>query len=288
MQRLFAGFLAGGIFGAGLLISGMTDTVKVQGWLDVFGDWDPTLAFVMGGAILPMALAWRLAARRETSLLGYALPEPPKREVGPNLIIGSVLFGMGWALAGLCPGPSIASLTFGGSGGVVFLIALVLGMLAAPAIRRRIDAASSPRNQMEIRALTPTYAVSPQIGLADLAVIKAAGYTTIIDNRPDGEIAEDLQGPAMKKAAEALGLTFVINPLIPGNFTPDNIASQSAAVAASKGPVFAYCASGNRCSIIWAMMNAGSLPVDDLVGIPARFGYKLDHLRPTLEALAAK
>ena len=288
MQRLFAGFLAGGIFGAGLLISGMTDTVKVQGWLDVFGDWDPTLAFVMGGAILPMALAWRLAARRETSLLGYALPEPPKREVGPNLIIGSVLFGMGWALAGLCPGPSIASLTFGGSGGVVFLIALVLGMLAAPAIRRRIDAASSPRNQMEIRALTPTYAVSPQIGLADLAVIKAAGYTTIIDNRPDGEIAEDLQGPAMKKAAEALGLTFVINPLIPGNFTPDNIASQSAAVAASKGPVFAYCASGNRCSIIWAMMNAGSLPVDDLVGIPARFGYKLDHLRPTLEALATK
>ena len=288
MQRLFAGFLAGGIFGAGLLISGMTDTVKVQGWLDVFGDWDPTLAFVMGGAILPMALAWRLAARRETSLLGFALPEPPKREVGPNLIIGSVLFGMGWALAGLCPGPSIASLTFGGSGGVVFLIALVLGMLAAPAIRRRIDAASSPRNQMEIRALTPTYAVSPQIGLADLAVIKAAGYTTIIDNRPDGEVAEDLQGPAMKKAAEALGLTFVINPLIPGNFTPDNIASQSAAVAASKGPVFAYCASGNRCSIIWAMMNAGSLPVDDLVGIPARFGYKLDHLRPTLEALGAK
>ena len=288
MQRLFAGFLAGGIFGAGLLISGMTDTVKVQGWLDVFGDWDPTLAFVMGGAILPMALAWRLAARRETSLLGYALPEPPKREVGPNLIIGSVLFGMGWALAGLCPGPSIASLTFGGSGGVVFLIALVLGMLAAPAIRRRIDAASSPRNQMEIRALTPTYAVSPQIGLADLAVIKAAGYTTIIDNRPDGEIAEDLQGPAMKKAAEALGLTFVINPLIPGNFTPDNIASQSAAVAASKGPVFAYCASGNRCSIIWAMMNAGSLPVDDLVAIPARFGYKLDHLRPTFEALGAK
>ena len=141
---------------------------------------------------------------------------------------------------------------------------------------------------MEIRALTPTYAVSPQIGPADLAVIKAAGYTTIIDNRPDGEVAEDLQGPAMQKAAEALGLTFVVNPLIPGNFTPANIASQSAAVAASKGPVFAYCASGNRCSIIWAMMNAGSLPVDDLVGIPARFGYRLDHLRPTLEALGAK
>ena len=214
------GFLAGGVFGAGLLISGMTDTVKVQGWLDVFGDWDATLAFVMGGAILPMAVAWRVAARRETSYLGFALPEPPKREVGPNLIIGSVLFGMGWALAGLCPGPAIASLSFGGLGGLVFLIAMVAGMFVAPVLRNRIDAASTPRNTMEIRALTPTYAVSPQIEPADLPVIKAAGYTTIIDNRPDGEIDEDLHGLAMKKAAEALGLTFVFNPLIPGNFTP--------------------------------------------------------------------
>ncbi len=186
MQRLLFGFLAGGIFGAGLLISGMTDTLKVQGWLDVFGDWDPTLAFVMGGAILPMAVAWRVAARRQTSYLGFALPEPPKREVGPNIIIGSVLFGMGWALAGLCPGPSVASLSFGGWGGVVFLIALGLGMFIAPAIRNRIDAAAIPRNIMEIRALTPTYAVSPQIEATDLPAIKAAGYTTIIDNRPDG------------------------------------------------------------------------------------------------------
>ena len=288
MQRLIAGLLAGGVFGAGLLISGMTDTVKVQGWLDVFGDWDPTLAFVMGGAILPMALAWRLAARRETSLLGLALPEPPKREVGPNLILGSVLFGMGWALAGLCPGPAIASLSYGGVGGVVFLIAMAAGMIAAPAVRARIDAASSPRNKMEIRALTPTYAVSPQIERADLAAISKAGYTTVINNRPDGEIAEDLHGAALQKAAEALGLSFVSIPLIPGTFSPENIAAQSAAVAASKGPVLAYCASGNRCSIIWAMMNAGTLPVDDLVGIPARFGYRLDHLRPTLAALGAR
>ena len=288
MRQLYTGFLAGGIFGAGLLISGMTDTVKVQGWLDVFGDWDATLAFVMGGAILPMAVAWRIAARRETSYLGFALPEPPKREVGPNLIIGSVLFGMGWALAGLCPGPAIASLSFGGWGGLVFLLALLAGMIVAPVLRTRIDAASSPRNKMEIRALTPTYAVSPQIEPADLPVIKAAGYTTVIDNRPDGEIDEGLQGSAIRKAAEALGLTFVLNPLIPGAFTPENVAVQSAAIAGSKGPVFAYCASGNRCSIIWAMMNAGNMPIDDLVAIPARFGYKLDHLRPTLEAIAAR
>ena len=102
------------------------------------------------------------------------------------------------------------------------------------------------------------------------------------------EISEDLQGSRMQQAAEALGLTFVFNPLTPGSFTPENIAVQSAAVAGSAGPVFAYCASGNRCSIVWAMMNAGTLPTDDLIAIPARFGYRLDHLRPTLDALAAK
>ena len=286
MQRLLFGLLAGGIFGAGLLISGMTDTTRVQGWLDVFGDWDPTLAFVMGGAILPMAVAWRIAARRKASLLGFELPEPPGREVSANLIVGSVLFGMGWALAGLCPGPALASLSFGGLGGLVFLIAMAAGMLATPAIRARIDAASSPRNRMELRALTPTYTVSPQIETADLAAIKAAGYTTVIDNRPDGEISEDLHAATMKRAAEALGLTFVINPLIPGQFTADSIATQAAAVAAAMGPVFAYCASGNRSSVVWAMMNAGKLPTDDLVAIPARFGYNLTQWRPRIEELS--
>ena len=143
MQRLFICLIAGGIFGAGLLMSGMTDTLKVQGWLDVFGDWDPTLAFVMGGAILPMAIAWRVAARRKLSYLGLPLPNPPKREVGPNLVIGSTLFGMGWALAGLCPGPSLASLSYGGIGGLVFLLAMTAGMLIAPALRDRIDRAAS-------------------------------------------------------------------------------------------------------------------------------------------------
>jgi uncharacterized protein (TIGR01244 family) len=141
---------------------------------------------------------------------------------------------------------------------------------------------------MDIRALTPTYAVSPQIDPTDLPAIKAAGFTTVINNRPDGEIPHDLQNDQMSRTAQALGLTFVTNPLIPGNFTHDNIAVQAAALAESTGPVFAYCASGNRCSIIWAMVNAGQMPTDDLIGIPARFGYRLDHLRPTLDALATK
>ncbi|MGC1486612.1 MAG: DUF6691 family protein, partial [Albidovulum sp.] len=105
LRLVFAG-LAGGLFGAGLLISGMTDTTRVQGWLDIFGAWDPTLAFVMGGAIIPMAIAWRFATRIQTSILGATLPAKPAPQVGHNLVIGSVLFGMGWGLAGLCPGPA--------------------------------------------------------------------------------------------------------------------------------------------------------------------------------------
>ncbi len=102
------------------------------------------------------------------------------------------------------------------------------------------------------------------------------------------EITETLQSQQMKKAAEALGLTFVANPVTPGNLTPANIDLQRSTVAAASGPVFAYCASGNRSSIVWAMMNAGTMSADDLIGIPARFGYRLDQLRPTLEALAVK
>jgi uncharacterized protein (TIGR01244 family) len=139
---------------------------------------------------------------------------------------------------------------------------------------------------MDIRPVTPDYAVSPQIEPADLAQIKAAGYVTIIDNRPDGEIPPHLHTPVMRAAAEALGLTFVANPVIGGQLTMENVAAQGAAIAASTGPVFAYCASGNRSSIVWALAQAGKRPVDDLIGLPARFGYQLDHLRPQIEALA--
>jgi uncharacterized protein (TIGR01244 family) len=290
MQRNFFALLSGGIFGLGLLISGMVDTLKVQGWLDVFGNWDPTLAFVMGGAILPMAVAWQVAARRKRSVLGYAFPEAPKREVGPNLVIGSVLFGMGWALAGLCPGPAIASISFGGTGGLVFLLAMLAGMLIAPAVRARIDGTTapveSPRTKMDIRALTPTYAVSPQIMLEDLPAIKAAGFTTVIDNRPDAEIPASLHAAHMRAAAEALGLEFVENQVISGGLTAENVEKQAAALAAAKGPVFAYCASGNRCSIVWALVNAGKRPTDELINVPAQYGYNLEHLRAQIEARA--
>ncbi len=130
--------LAGILFGTGLLISGMTDTTKVQGWLDVFGQWDPTLAFVMGGAILPMLIAWRFTRNREP-LVGGQFPAPPRPELDRRLVAGSVLFGMGWGLAGLCPGPAMASLSFGGTGGVIFLVAMVAGMIAAPKVGTQLD-----------------------------------------------------------------------------------------------------------------------------------------------------
>ena len=287
MQRAWASLFCGGLFGAGLLISGMTDTLKVQGFLDVFGVWNPTLAFVMAGAMLPMAMAWRVAAGRKTSVLGDTFPPKPGAELGADLITGSVLFGMGWALVGLCPGPALVSLSFGGSGGLVFLLAMAAGMLLAKPVRARSAAAAkAPRSKMDIRALTPDYAVSPQIQPSDLAAIKAAGFTAVIDNRPDGEIPGALQAQAMKAAAEALGLTFVINPVLPGDFSDTVLSTQRAAVKAATGPVFAYCASGNRCSCVWALMQAGERPTDELIAVPARFGYNLEALRPRIEAAA--
>lgn len=141
---------------------------------------------------------------------------------------------------------------------------------------------------LDLRRLTDTYAVAPQIAPEDLPAIAAAGFTTVIDNRPDGEIPGDLHTDAMRKAAAAAGLTFVANPVISGALTMENVTAQAAAIEAAAGPVLAYCASGNRSSVVWALAHAGKLPTDDLVGIPARFGYQLGHLRAQIEALAGR
>ena len=139
---------------------------------------------------------------------------------------------------------------------------------------------------MDIRRLTDTYAVSPQIDPGDMAAIRAAGFTTIIDNRPDGEIPPHLHTDAMRRAAQAAGLAFVVNPVIGGAMTPDNVTAQGAALAAATGPVLAYCASGNRSSQVWALSMAGRMPADDLIGLPARHGYQLEGLRSQIETLA--
>ena len=138
-KRNLLALATGSLFGAGLAAAGMTDPRKVQAFLDLFGDWDPTLAFVMGGAIIPMAIAWIVAQRRRVSVLGTPLPLEKDREIDAKLVLGSTLFGAGWALAGLCPGPALASLGYGGVGGLVFLIAMLAGMVAAPAAKARLD-----------------------------------------------------------------------------------------------------------------------------------------------------
>lgn len=128
MRVLVAAF-SGAFFGLGLLVSGMTNPAKVQGWFDIAGAWDPTLAFVLGGALLPMLVAWRVAARMKRTPLGAELPAMPRQVIDGKLIGGSVLFGLGWALAGLCPGPALASASWSGVGGATFTLTMIGGMV---------------------------------------------------------------------------------------------------------------------------------------------------------------
>ncbi|MBI1218791.1 MAG: TIGR01244 family phosphatase [Rhodobacteraceae bacterium] len=141
---------------------------------------------------------------------------------------------------------------------------------------------------MDIRPLTESYAVSPQIDPDDVDAIRAAGYVTVINNRPDAENPPERQSAAVRAAVEAAGMTFVENPLSHGNLTEEIVTRQRDAIAEASGPVFAYCASGNRSSVLWALAQAGARPVDELIDLPARFGYQLGGLRPLLEARAAE
>ena len=139
---------------------------------------------------------------------------------------------------------------------------------------------------MDIRQLTPRYSVSPQIAVEDVADIAAAGFTTVICNRPDEEVPPSHQAAAVKAAAEAAGLSFEVLPITHQSMTPQTVATQGALVAESKGPVLAYCASGTRCSVIWALGAANEMSVDDVLETTHRAGYSLDNLRPTLEAIS--
>lgn len=116
------------LFGFGLIVAGMTDPAKVIGFLDLAGAWDPSLAFVMGGAVLVGLVGFALAKKRSTSFLGGAMQLPASRHIGKRLVIGSLLFGAGWGLAGFCPGPAIVSLGTGNPKTAVFMLAMLAGM----------------------------------------------------------------------------------------------------------------------------------------------------------------
>ena len=127
---------AGLVFGVGLILSGMTDPGKVKGFLDVAGNWDPSLAFVMGGAILVGFFAFRLAGRRGRTFLGGALQLPNRRDIDLRLLGGSIVFGVGWGLAGFCPGPALVSFASGVDQAAVFVAAMLGGMVVYTAAER--------------------------------------------------------------------------------------------------------------------------------------------------------
>ncbi|KLI65281.1 DUF6691 family protein [Aurantiacibacter marinus] len=127
MRPLIA-LLSGTIFGAGLTIGGMTDPARVRGFLDLLGDWDPTLAFVMGGALIVMAIAWRFVPGMARPIFEDDFHVPTRNDLTPKLIGGAALFGVGWGIAGLCPGPGFAALAIEPLGAAIFVAAMFGGM----------------------------------------------------------------------------------------------------------------------------------------------------------------
>jgi uncharacterized membrane protein YedE/YeeE len=127
-MALFSAFAVGLLFGLGLILSGLTDPAKVLAFLDLAGAWDPSLLFTMGGAILVAAAGFRLAGRRTKALLGTPISLPSAGVLDRRLVLGSLAFGVGWGLAGFCPGPALASLATGLPGPLLFVLAMIAGM----------------------------------------------------------------------------------------------------------------------------------------------------------------
>ena len=128
-RQIVIALFVGALFGAGLAVSGMADPQRVRGFLDLFGAWDPTLAFVMGGAIIPMAIAWRVQNRMARPVAAALFALPTRRDLDPSLIGGAALFGIGWGVAGLCPGPAIADLAIAPVPAGIFVVAMLGGMI---------------------------------------------------------------------------------------------------------------------------------------------------------------
>ena len=136
-MNILTALVTGLIFGLGLIVSGMGDPAKVIGFLDLAGTWDPSLACVMGGAIALGFVAFRIGAQRKTTFLGQPLQLPSNTRIDRRLVGGSALFGIGWGLAGICPGPSFVLLGRGIGQGVVFVLAMLAGMALFAALQPR-------------------------------------------------------------------------------------------------------------------------------------------------------
>jgi len=138
---------------------------------------------------------------------------------------------------------------------------------------------------MDMRQITPTYFVAPQIEAGDIPELAASGFSRIICNRPDSEVPPSQQHEAIEAAASEAGLEFVYHPLTHTTMTAANIARQRELAATAKGSVLAYCASGTRCSVAWALTQAEDLSSDEILAATASAGYDLAGLRPALDAV---
>ena len=136
-MKTFMGYIAGLLFGLGLALAGMTDPARVLGFLDIFGAWDPTLMFVLGGAVVTTFIGYRLVFRRERPMLGETFQLPTSRDLDARLIGGAALFGIGWGLSGYCPGPAIASIAGLTAPLFAMLVAMVAGWFLARAMPAR-------------------------------------------------------------------------------------------------------------------------------------------------------
>ncbi|WP_425085559.1 TIGR01244 family sulfur transferase [Ruegeria profundi] len=138
---------------------------------------------------------------------------------------------------------------------------------------------------MEIRPITPRYAVSPQITVEDVPAIAEAGFVKVICNRPNAEVPEIMQSDAIGDAVRAAGLEYEVLELTHQTMTPENVARQRDMAENCSGPVLAYCASGTRCSVVWALGQCDQMSTDEILTATTNAGYQLDQLRPTLDQL---
>ena len=138
MTRLITALIIGAVFGIGLAIAGMLNPSKVVGFLNVFGDWDPSLAFVMGGGVLVNAIGHRFVMKCKAPVQCATFSMPTSTNIDKPLVIGSAIFGVGWGLAGLCPGPVVASLLLNGQAMLPFLGLMIAGLLVGRIVMRRL------------------------------------------------------------------------------------------------------------------------------------------------------
>lgn len=147
MMRYLSFFIAGALFAAGLVISGMTQPSKVIGFLDFGGDWDPSLAFVMGGAVLVHSVAYRLISGRVSPIWAQSFQIPTRRDIDAPLLFGAALFGAGWGLAGYCPGPAVASVVAGEPATLTFAASLALTMILYSLVTGRVSGTANRENK---------------------------------------------------------------------------------------------------------------------------------------------